>query len=140
MHQSHQNDVDNRSNETCTCYTQMSAKKGIKMFGNSALKALMEEYRQLDKLEVLKPLDIKQLTKYQKIGTLNAIDLIKQKRCGKIKGRAVADGRKQRDLYSKHEVLSPALSLESFLAILGSRLSSREACSHGRYSRSLFKG
>ena len=42
--------------------------------------------------------------------------MIKQKRCGKINGRTVADGRKQQDLYTKAEVSSPALSLEGFLA------------------------
>ena len=90
----------------------MSDNKVIKMFGNDALTAIMKEYQQLDHLGVVK------VSKKQKLNVLNAIDLIKQKRCGKIKGRTDADGRQQRDLYSKSEVYSPALSLEGVLATL----------------------
>ena len=50
--------------------------------------------------------------------TLNAIDLIKLKRSGKIKGLTVADGRKQRSIYSKDDVSSPALSQDGFFASL----------------------
>ena len=78
----------------------------------------MKEYQQLDNLGVFEPLMPTEVSKNQKLNALNANDLIKQKRCGKIKGRTVADGRKQRDLYTKSEVYSPALSLEGFLATL----------------------
>ena len=64
---------------THICYTQMSARKGIKKFGNDALKALVEGYRQLDKLEIFKPLQLNQLTKDQQMGAINAVNLIKQK-------------------------------------------------------------
>ena len=77
----------------------------------------MEEYQQLDDLGVFEPLMPEEVSKNQKLNVLNAIDLIK-KRWGKIKERTVADGRKQRDLYTKSEVYSPALSLEGFLATL----------------------
>ena len=60
----------------------------------------------------------KSLTHLRRSNSLNAIDIIKEKRCGKIKGRTVADGRKQRDFYSKFEISSPALSLEDFLGTL----------------------
>ena len=49
---------------------------------------------------------------------LNAIDLIKEKRSGKIKGRTVADGRKQRSLYEKADTSSPALSQDGFFLSL----------------------
>ena len=52
----------------------------------------------------------------QKRAALNAIDLIKHKRCGKVKGRTVADGRKQRPYFEKHDSTSPALSFEGFIA------------------------
>ena len=112
---------DNKENieaGTKLCFTQMSARKGIKIFGNKAVTAITEEYEQLDKLNVFEPLQHENMTKEQKCNALNAIDLIKEKRCGKIKGRTVADGRKQRDLYSKAEVSSPTLSLEGFLSTL----------------------
>lgn len=47
---------------------------------------------------------------------LQVIDLIKEKRCGRIKGRT--DGRGQRDSYEKIETSSKALTLESFFATL----------------------
>jgi hypothetical protein len=36
--------------------------------------------------------------------------MVKEKRCGKIKGRTVADGRPQRQIYTKEETSSPDIS------------------------------
>jgi len=69
-------------------------------------------------LEVFKPEDADKLTIAQKKAALNAINLIKHKRCGKVKGRTVADGRKQRALFKKHDTSSPASSLEGYIASL----------------------
>ena len=88
------------------------------MFGSAAVEALVQEYQQLDDLDVFEPMKANTLTREQKLQSLNVIDLIKQKMYGKIKGRSVVDGKKQRDLYTKAEVSSPALSLEGFLATL----------------------
>ena len=95
----------------------MSAMKGIKVFGDKAVSAIKNEYEQMD-TNVFQPLHFKNIPPNQKPNILNAKDLIKEKRCGKIKGRTVADGRKQRDIYSKAEVSSPALSLEGFMSTL----------------------
>ena len=54
----------------------------------------------------------------RKKDSLNAIDLIKEKRSGKIKGRTVSDGRKQRKIYAPEDVSSPALSQDGFFASL----------------------
>jgi Reverse transcriptase (RNA-dependent DNA polymerase) len=40
---------------------------------------------------------------------------LKKKRCGKIKGRGFADGRKQREYLSKEDVSSPTVSIEAVL-------------------------
>jgi hypothetical protein len=37
---------------------------------------------------------------------------LKEKRCGKIKGRGCADGRKQRDFLTKEETSSPTVAIE----------------------------
>ena len=97
---------------------QMHASKGIQVFGDRAIEALAAEYSQLDGLVVFKPEDANNLTKEQKAAALNVIDLIKQKRCGKVKGRTVADGRKQRSEFNKEDTSSPALSLEAFIVSL----------------------
>jgi len=100
------------------CLTQMNARQGIKLFGDRAIEALATEYSQLDGLTVFQPEDAERLTDEQKKAALNVIDLIKHKRCGKVKGRAVADGRKQRADYTKMDTSSPAVTLEAFIATL----------------------
>ena len=72
----------------------------------------------MDELKVFITMESHKLPRKQKLVALNVIDLIKEKRYDKIKGRLVADRRKQRDLYSKAEVFSPALSLEGFISTL----------------------
>lgn len=104
--------------ESQICLTQMSAVKGIRIFGERELEAMVAEYEQLNTLEVFTPVDATKLTWEQKKQALNALDLIKLKRSGKVKGRTVADGRKQRSIYSKEEVSSPALSQDGFFASL----------------------
>ena len=100
------------------CMTQMSEKKGIRMFGEKALEAMAKEYAQLDQLTLFTPRDARELDYQQRRDSLNIIDLIKEKRCGKIKGRTVVDGRGQRDMYDKSDTSSPALTTESFIATL----------------------
>jgi hypothetical protein len=53
----------------------------------------------MDNLEVYKPVDPHSLSRQQKKDALRAINLVKEKRCGKLKGRTVADRRPQRKLY-----------------------------------------
>jgi Reverse transcriptase (RNA-dependent DNA polymerase) len=43
------------------------------------------------------------------------VNLIKEKRCGKLKARLCADGRRQRTLYSKEETTSPTISINGLL-------------------------
>ena len=64
------------------------------------------------------PIHVKTLSPEARKGALHAIDLIIEKRTGKLKGSTVADGRKQRSLYDKHEISSPALSQDGFLGSL----------------------
>ena len=58
------------------------------------------------------------LTSKQKRNALRAINLIKEKRCGKLKGRTVADGSAQRDLYTKEESASPTISNDSLMIMV----------------------
>jgi len=120
---------DTRSNKTASCdeihgalvgmcMTQMHAKKGIRVYGDRALKAMSDEYSQLESLGVFQPIHVKTLNFEQRKSALNVIDLIKEKRCGRIKGRTVVDGRGQRGTYSKAETSSSALTLEAFVATL----------------------
>ena len=70
-------------------FNQMHASKGIKMFKERAVAAIFKEYKQLNDMSVLGPIDFDSLSpEEQKQLALDAVNLIKEKRCGKIKGRA----------------------------------------------------
>ena len=72
--------------------TQMSAKAGIRKHGRAAEAALtMAEFAQLDALDVYVTVDPSTLTQEQKKSALRAINLMKEKRDGRLKGRTVAD-------------------------------------------------
>jgi hypothetical protein len=61
---------------------------------------------------------VAKLTIAQKRGALRAISVIKEKRCGKIKGHTCADGRTQRDLHTKDETSSPTVSNDALVMSL----------------------
>ena len=54
----------------------------------------------------------------KKQDALNIITLIKDKRCGKIKGRAYVDDRVQRSYITKEEAAAPTVSMETLLSQL----------------------
>ena len=96
----------------------MSAKDGIAKHGQDAIMALFKEFSQLHNKKVFKAIKASDLSKKQKRDALYALNLIKEKRNGEIKGRTVADGRKQRKWYRKDEVTSPTISNDSLMALL----------------------
>jgi len=71
--------------------TQMSAMAGIKKHGQPAIDALLAEFGQLDDKNIFKPCDALVLSKEQKKQALRAINLIKEKHCGRLKGCMCAD-------------------------------------------------
>jgi hypothetical protein len=95
--------------------TQMSANAGIRKHGRKAKEALLAEFAQFEELGVYEPVDASTLTRVQKRAALRAINLIKEKRCGKLKGRTVADGRPQRNLYDKSQTASPTVATDSLM-------------------------
>ena len=98
--------------------TQMSARAGIKKHGAAAEAALLKEFRQLEEKGVFEALDPATLTDAQKAAALRAVNLIKEKRTGELKGRSCADGRPQRALYDRSQTASPAVALDALLAKL----------------------
>ena len=103
---------------------QMSAKRGFKKFGERAIEAIMTEFAQLDRgafpgKPVVEPADAKSLTHEDKRKALEAVNIIAEKRCGKIKGRTCADGSKQRKYLKQDEsIASPTVGLESLICTL----------------------
>ena len=96
-------------------FTQMSARAGIKKHGQAARDALMAEFAQLDYKGAYEPIRADDLTKTQQSNSLRIINLIKEKRNRRLKGRLVADGRPQRMYYTKDKISSPTTTPESVL-------------------------
>ena len=99
-------------------FNQMSAKKGIAKHGDVAIAALLSEFTQLEDKDAYEGVHVADLTPAQRRAALRAINLIKEKRCGKIKGRMVADGSSQRSQYTKEETSSPTPSNDSIMISL----------------------
>ena len=85
MHDMHKLAVD-------VTFTQMTAKKGIRKHVERVVADMYNEYTQLEDMKLMGSLNPNSLTISQKKGSLRAINLIKEKRCGKIKGMMCVDG------------------------------------------------
>ena len=92
---------------------QMSLKKGLKAFGKLGADAVVEELRQLDYMQVIIPKHRDDLSTDDRRKALNYLMYLKQKRCGRIKARGCADGRKQRVYKGKDKTSSPTVSTEA---------------------------
>jgi hypothetical protein len=99
-------------------FNQMTAREGIEKHGEDAVLALFKEFAQLHDKKVFKAVRASDLSREQKRNALRAINLIKEKRNGDLKGRTCADGRKQRNWYTKERTTSPTISNDSLMAIL----------------------
>ena len=96
---------------------QMSAKKGLRHFGQRGADAIKKELEQLVYRKVMHGKKANDLTREQKRAALRYLMFLKEKRSGKVKGRGCADGRKQRIYKSKDETSSPTIHVESLLLL-----------------------
>jgi hypothetical protein len=92
---------------------QMSMNQGIKMFGEAGVQAVKKELEQVHERKVMRPCKHRELTSEQKREALAYLMFLKRKRCGTVKGRGCADGRKQRSYIAKEDASSPAVATES---------------------------
>ena len=105
-------------------FTQMSAYRGIKKDGEKAIAALFKELKQLNDGAVpgkpgIAPIPFDELTDKDMKQALEAVNLIKEKRCGTLKGRTCANGSKQRKYLKDGEDFAlPTASLEFILTTL----------------------
>ena len=104
--------------------TQMSAKRGLRQFGQKGVDTLMKELQQLIDRWVMRPRDAKTLSWGEKKSALKYLMLLKEKRCRKVKGQGCADRRKQRLYKLKEETSSPTIRLESLF--LSSMIDAKE--------------
>eukprot|EP00957_Ditylum_brightwellii_P072115 5481769-Ditylum_brightwellii.AAC.1 len=70
-----------------TILTQYHKSRGIKVFGQKGVDAVLTELKQLHEHLVMKPKKAKELTRKEKSAALQYSMFLKQKRCVKIKGQ-----------------------------------------------------
>lgn len=99
----------------CFLTEQMTAKKGLKRFKEAGARAIMNELEQIVYRRVMKGKHAHELTREDKKAALRYLMFLKQKRCGKIKARGCADGRKQRLYKTKEETTSPTVTVEGMM-------------------------
>jgi hypothetical protein len=87
--------------------TQLSLKAGLREWGDKAHEAVESEMKQLHFRNTFEPMHWRQLSHTQRQTVLESHMFLKEKRDGKIKGRTVAGGNKQRDYISKEDASSP---------------------------------
>jgi len=92
---------------------QMFLEKGLKAFGEEGTKAVLKELAQLHDRKVGEPIHPNMLTREEKQRALRYLMYLKRKRCGRVKARGCADGRKQRKWKSKEDTSSPTPRLEA---------------------------
>jgi hypothetical protein len=95
--------------------TQYNLKRGLKEFGKDGTVALGKEMEQLHTRKVAKPVDSSKLFQVQKRASLRYLMFMSKKRCGKIKARGCADGRKQREMTTKEEASPPTVAIGSVM-------------------------
>ena len=77
-------------------FTQVSHRKGIRLFGRRAEIGVIKELSQFKTKQVLIPVSIQRMTPAKIKKALRLIMVVKEKRDGSIKGRGVCDGSGQR--------------------------------------------
>ena len=71
---------------------QISAAKGVNKFGKKAINALSTEWSQVDALSIFKGRKYEILMEMERKGDSNTVQLIKQKKDGKINGGTYING------------------------------------------------
>jgi hypothetical protein len=98
--------------------TQHSIKKGLKLYGEAGAEAVVSEMQQLhDRDMMIEPKSASMLTNEEKKKAQRYLMFLKKKRCGRIKGRGCADGRKQCIYKTKEGTSAPTAAIESLFLL-----------------------
>ena len=97
---------------------QYQLQKGLKLFGERGHKASASEMAQLHDRKCFQPLSVNTLSQNERKRAQIAMMLLTEKRCGKIKGRMVFDGRRTREWITKEDSASPTATLEGIMITL----------------------
>ena len=94
---------------------QYFLKKGLNKFGEKGKDAAIKELDQLYQRNCFEPILVKDLNSRERMKAQEALLFLTEKRDGRIKGRAVYNGKPTRDWLSKEDANSPTAALESVL-------------------------
>ena len=90
---------------------------GLKIFGEDGYNGVASEIcNNLHGRGVIDPVRCNKVTHDIRKASLPYLMFLKRKRCGKIKGRGCADGRKQREFISREEASSPTVLTHALMA------------------------
>ncbi len=92
--------------------TQYNLKPGLRKFGERGATAAIAELTQLHVMDTWTVMDPTKLTRDDKTRVLLSLLFLKEKRCGKIKGRACVNGAPQRAYIPKEDAALPTISTE----------------------------
>ena len=76
---------------------------------------MLEEFTQMEDQEAYEPLDVSKMTSEERSNGIESITLVTEKRDGRVKGRLVGDGRKQRSYIIPEDIYSPTVSTEGIM-------------------------
>jgi len=102
----------NRERDYYYRFTFLSVREGLKKFGQKGREAILDELKLFLDEQVFKT--VKNITDEQQKRALWIHCILTEKRDGRIKARAVADGRSQMR-YTMEEIYSPTVKLESIM-------------------------
>jgi hypothetical protein len=92
---------------------QYSITAGLKKFKEKGEAGVTKELTQMHDMTVFRPVFKEALSKEERAKALASLMFLKEKRDKTVKARMCADGRKQRDDWTKQESTSPTVSTES---------------------------
>jgi len=95
--------------------TQYNLKPGLQKFGKRGAVAAVNELTQLHIMDTWMAMDPSKISREDRMKALSSLLFLKEKRTGKIKGRACINGAPQQAYISKEEMASPTVSTESTL-------------------------
>ena len=104
------NDTHNHMMATKASFALLGTKAGVREYGQEAVAAIISKVKQFEGKKCFKAREVKELTRLERERVFRSITLVTKKCSGKIKGRTIADGRKQRDYIPRDDITSPTIS------------------------------
>ena len=92
-----------------------SVQKGIKLFGDRAKQLVTKELKQLRDMKTYETVHTRELTRQERKDVLSSLMFLTEKRCGKLKSHACANGSTQREYIKKEDAASPTVSGDSVM-------------------------